>query len=621
MRARSIITSVAVIALSAAALAVAAPLARATDAPGWSMTANQVVAPGSQPVTGTDPGGAGSTVTVSFSGAGGVNGSLPVVVASDDSWATAIDTSAWGPGTYAMSVSGLLGVPSPLQSTLWVLSPTSAGVSVTMPSSPVTSMQYGYLDVGVTVAAGWDPSSVTGSVAFENAPSAAAPVLQRSPGLFAAYPDPARVVNGPANALIVVSGLDNGIAATVVVEEPFTLALTTTLSNVTVQNVGSGIGLTATITDWDPNTTLTATLDGVKQLQCLVRLPDPGVAGSEPDPGALFCSWNTVQSNTYPAVQLIPDGPHTLRITGVGRTGPLDSGPIPVTVDTVGHLALDSAVPDPLTQGSNVILSGPILNVPADYNYVRNLTLTISGTGVVTMHLAPEISAKGRAVALFQDPGVPYTATISGLDLHGNRTCASATVNNYVVTPVPCGAQPPSPPITVTAIAGTAMGTATVTATPPATGAVTGYTATVLAPHNAPTTLVHSVTPVFHLTGLLYSGDYRGACLQPQHRHPLDQDQHCRTNLLACHDPCRHGRDARHGRTRPAPHRPLIKLLVRRLLESSTAPTDRGTAHPHYACDRRDFVFPVIKHGAFVSELLRCPHGVGLPRVRVPGPP
>jgi len=509
MRVRGIISSAAVAALASAGLAVAAPMARATAVPGWNLTANQVVAPGSQPVTGTDPGGAGSTVTVTFSGAGGVSGSLPVVVAPDDSWSTAIDTSGWGPGTYAVSVGGLLGAPSAPASTLWVLSPTTAGVSVTMPTSPVTSMQFGYLDVGVTVDAGWDPSSVTGSVAFENAPSAAAPVLQRSPGFFAAYPDPSRVPNGAANALVVVRGLDNGIATTVVVEEPFTLALTTTLTNVSVSNVGYGVGLTATITDWDPSTTATITLDGVgRTADCQVRLTEPVLPGTEPSPGGVFCSWYTVQPNTFPAVQLIPDGSHTLRITGVGRTGPLDSGPVDVTVDTLGHLALDSAVPDPLTSGANVILSGPILNVPVNYNSVQNLTLTISGTGVATQHLRPEISSQGRAVAVFQDPAVPYTATISGLDLHGNQTCASATVSAYVVTAVSCSPQPPSPPTAVTAVAGAGLGTATVTATPPATGTVTGYTATVIAPDNGGTTVVHSVGPVFSLTGLLMSGDY-----------------------------------------------------------------------------------------------------------------
>jgi hypothetical protein len=378
-----------------------------------------------------------------------------------------------------------------------------------MPTSPVTSMQFGYLDVGVTVDAGWDPSSVTGSVAFENATSAAAPVLQRSPGSFAAYPDPSRVPNGAANALVVVSGLDNGIATTVVVEEPFTLALTTTLTNVSVSNVGYSIGLSATITDWDPSTTATITLDGVdRTADCQVRLPEPIIPGTEPSPGSVFCSWYTVQPNTYPAVQLIPDGSHTLRITGVGRTGALDSGPVPVTVDTVGHLALDSAVPDPNTQGANVMLSGPILNVPVYYNNVQNLSLTISGTGVATQHLRPEISNKGRAVAVFQDPAVPYTATISGLDLHGNQTCASATVSGYVVSPVSCNPQPPSPPTAVTAVAGSGLGTGTVTATPPATGTVTGYTATVIAPYNGGTKVVHSVSPVFPLTALLNSGDY-----------------------------------------------------------------------------------------------------------------
>jgi hypothetical protein len=480
-----------VVALVAGLVTWAAP-ASAVDSGSASLDGgpHRFISPGTLSVTGTVPSGAGGSVTATITNANGTSVDLgSVVVGQDDRFALSAPTGALADGGHGLLVRTppTATWPSGQQLTqgLWVRQDTAA-VTIQSPAtgSTVTALSAeGCLPI--TFRTGSLPFAVNTSASYAYVMVGDAAVSARVESATAACLPVEDIPNGPATVWVELVG--DSPAVSRLGRADVTLALTShvELAAVSIGNgafegvpwSGGGARLVGTITAAGPDTTVSATLDGVAvPVQLAAPLP-PGSYGRRVT--AEVDAWTD-------GVEKLADGVHTWRATSTSRGVTTDLGSFDVTVSSAGRLDVTST-----SETSGVIpISGEVDNVMRTSSR-PTLTYTASRAGsdpvvvddpngtTITYDAVLGASRFSTTIPAPEGTG-PVKLQVSGVDTRSLPVCDAVTISGGTVTAATCDPVIPAPPGVVSVVS-SGYGSATVTLSPPAvTGGapITGYTVT-----------------------------------------------------------------------------------------------------------------------------------------------
>ena len=450
---------------------------------------DRFVTPGPVTVSGNDPGVSAGTVTISLGGTFVANVWVPNVIGTGDvnadgSWSVPTVTGPHAPGTDLLDVR----VPAPgggeaqLMQTWWFES-DAADFAITSPAAgaTLTSTPAGCLTL--TAHFTGTPLTIQGNASMAHArfgdtvtwayvsPGAA-------PGDVTACLPVSQLPDGPVTAWIMVGdGATSAVARTTL-----TLDLTTTAS-LSAYSDGDVVAVAGALHDAGPDLALTATFDGTD-------IPIEAAVGTVADRASVqvyrgmdVFAWKPGHQEIT-TTQLVPDGDHEFHLSMTSRGTTTDLGVFPVHVNTQGRLTIGA--------GSFVNgilnLAGELDNLPSPFAGQPLSVAATAGSPTVTDSTTPQVvlaspSQYGKNTWSLKDLVVPGGAgtvdvTVKGLDLHAAWTCVRVTVTGSTVTPVPCAATAPSPPLAV-GVTASGVRTATVTLSAPTTDGgspVTGYT-------------------------------------------------------------------------------------------------------------------------------------------------
>lgn len=470
------------IALTAGGLALGAATgaAAASGDPTLDGPENVFVSGTSIDVSGTDPNAVGGTVELALDG---------VVVAhpqvqDDATWQATVDLTGLNEDRHAIGVRAsttflvkYVFVNRDLTS-LQVTSP-SAGATIT------SSTAEGCIPVAATLDA---PGAAINYNAIYAGLASATGTYYVTPNIsgtsVTACLPVATTLNGPADIFLWLSAADRSYLA----RTPVTIALTTK-ADVTTYVGTDGIGISGTITDKSPDTTLTASVDGGPA----VPLDVQQARGTGPERPWRFGYWAeawTIDELGDPFLnRALPDGPHAITLTLTSRGTTTTLGPYSGVIDHAGRLVIDTVV----NQGLGIYqLEGTIDNTllslwrePAYDVFAESFR----DGALVEKNLYPRYTwSTGHqygqdrfiiSVSTGQATG-PATIQVSALSRDLTMACDAVVVDGDSVTPTSCPRVPPGVPTGLSLSAITPTSATLAFAAPAVAGSspITGYTAT-----------------------------------------------------------------------------------------------------------------------------------------------